>query len=159
MDIIEELYKNLTALDPDNASVYKTNFDKYYSELVELEKEYDALDTENKKVVIADRFAFRYLFNDYDIDYLAAFDGCSADVDVSFETITNMIDVVKDEKINKISVLKDSTYSIYQSILNEVDVEVVELDSMQSISKSNLSKTSYLDIMKSNLEILKGLLK
>ena len=37
-----------------------------------------------KLVVVADRYPFRYLFDDYGIDYYAAFPGCSSETDAGY---------------------------------------------------------------------------
>ena len=42
----------------------------------------------NKTVLFGDRFPFRYLVDDYGLRYYAAFAGCSAETEASFETVS-----------------------------------------------------------------------
>ena len=41
-----------------------------------------------KTVLFGDRFPFRYLVDDYGLRYYAAFAGCSAESEASFETVS-----------------------------------------------------------------------
>ena len=41
-----------------------------------------------KTVLFGDRFPFRYLADDYGLRYYAAFAGCSAEPEASFETVS-----------------------------------------------------------------------
>ncbi len=52
-----------------------------------------------KTIIVADRFPFRYLTEAYDLDYYAAFTGCSTQTDPSPATLAFLIDAVKDNKI------------------------------------------------------------
>ena len=60
--------KKLAALDQE----YQTSVEK----------------SQSKTLIFADRFPFRYLIDGYNLTYYAAFAGCSAETDASFETIT-----------------------------------------------------------------------
>ena len=80
----------LSEVDKDDAKTYQANYESYAKKLDDLDKKYaDAVaSAKNKTLVFGDRFPFRYLVNDYGLDYYAAFVGCSAESEASFETVT-----------------------------------------------------------------------
>ena len=95
-----------------------------------------------KTVLFADRFPFRYLVDDYGLSYYAAFSGCSADTQASFDTII---------------FLADNT--IIQNTQSR-DQQVRTLNSMQTVTSNDLaSGTTYLSIMKENLSVLSAALQ
>ena len=66
--------------DAANAAAYKTNLASFSAKLDSLDSKYSAaVKAGNKNTVLfGDRFPFRYLVDDYNLDYFAAFVGCSA---------------------------------------------------------------------------------
>lgn len=68
---------------------YEKNPAAYKKELAILDAEYKAAVKSAKKntVLFGDRFPFRYLTDDYGLKYFAAFVGCSAESEASFETV------------------------------------------------------------------------
>ena len=81
---------NLEAIDPDHADIYKTNVSDYIDALTDLDQQYQTAvnDSKQKTLLFGDRFPFRYMVDDYGLNYYAAFVGCSAETEASFETIT-----------------------------------------------------------------------
>ena len=47
----------------------------------------DIVSNSDKVILFGDRFPFRYLVDDYGLEYYAAFVGCSTDSEASFETV------------------------------------------------------------------------
>ena len=76
-------------LDPKNASVYAENAKNYVEKLNTLDKKYSETVASSKfrTILFGDRFPFRYLADDYGLKYYAAFVGCSAESEASFETV------------------------------------------------------------------------
>ena len=91
----------------------KENTIRYLNDIDDLNHQYEQVveNATTKTLLFADRFPFRYLLDDYDLNYYAAFPGCSADVEASFYTITflaNKIDqlhkqlkIIQKRKIKK----------------------------------------------------------
>ena len=52
-------------------------------------------DAARKTVLFGDRFPFRYLTDDYGLDYYAAFVGCSAETEASFKTVKFLAEKVR----------------------------------------------------------------
>ena len=86
MIICEKIKDELVKLDGDNLDIFERNLKVLNVKLEELDNEYKyAVDfAKNKTLVFGDRFPFRYLVDDYGLDYYAAFAGCSAETEASF---------------------------------------------------------------------------
>ncbi len=84
-----EIAEKLCILDSANAADYKANLNAYTAQLDKLDGDFKALadSAKQKTLVFGDRFPFRYFADDYGLDYYAAFVGCSAETEASFETI------------------------------------------------------------------------
>ena len=159
--ICDEIANTLAEIDSANAESYKSNAESYISELNALDSEYaDVIGSAScKTLLFGDRFPFRYLTDDYGLDYYAAFVGCSAETEASFETIIFLSGKVDELSLKNVMKIESSDGKIAQTIIENTeskDQQVLTLDSMQSTtSKDVLSGSSYLEIMKSNLEVLK----
>lgn len=158
---VNEIKDKLSAADESNQSLYSENADNYIKELSLLDKQYISL-TQNAKrdtVLFADRFPFIYLFDDYNISYYAAFNGCSAETEASFETIAFLADKVNTLNLDYVLLLEKSDDRIAKSIIqasNNKSAKTLTLDSMQAtILNDSQGDTSYISIMESNLEVLK----
>ena len=84
--------QQLALIDEANAQRYTNNADAYIAKLDALDAEYQtAVDSARVKTVLfGDRFPFRYLVDDYGLAYYAAFIGCSAETEASFETVASL---------------------------------------------------------------------
>lgn len=159
-----EIEKNIEAIDPANASDYKKSLDSYTAKLDELDNNIKkAVDSSSvKTLVFGDRFPFRYFTDDYGLDYYAAFIGCSAETEASFETIAFLSGKVKDLDCKTIFTLENSDKSIADTIISTSgkDVEIAELNSLQSVSQDEIREgASYLSLMQKNYEVLSQALK
>ena len=140
--------------------VYLQNATQYITELDELDEQYEMQleKADTKTLLFGDRFAFRYLVEDYDLDYYGAFSGCSAETEASFETITFLSKKVDELGLEAVIELESSGHEIAQTIVNNTknkDQEVLTLDSLQSITQKEIEEgTTYMSVMKSNLEVL-----
>lgn len=156
-----EICSALCSIDPENAEKYKSNADQYSQKLENMDNEFKELfDSMNVKALIfGDRFPFRYFTDDYGLDYYAAFVGCSAETEASFETISFLAGKTDELEQNSIFVLENSDHSIAEGIIQNTktkDQKIVELNSMQSVTGEMVnSGTTYLGLMEKNYEALK----
>ena len=154
----------LCEADPSNAAAYRSNLDKYEKELEKLDEEYTKMaDTSAERtIIVGDRFPFRYLVDDYNIDYYAAFAGCSAETNASFETIATLAGKLDELKLRTVFILENSDDSIARSIIDNSksqNANIEKLNSLQSVNKKNVdSGVTYLSLMEENLETLKKVL-
>ena len=109
-------------------------------------------------LLFGDRFPFRYLTDDYGLDYYAAFVGCSAETEASFETITFLSGKIDELGLKNIFVIESSDQKIAETIVSNTkdkNQKILVLDSMQSTtSKEVESGVTYLSVMEKNLEVL-----
>lgn len=157
--LVEAISNKLIELDPSNEIVYIDNTNRYLTQLNNLELEYFEVisDSNNNVIVVADRFPLLYMVSDYGIEYYAAYTGCEAEIEVSFETIIELSNIVEELSLKYILTIEGSSNEIAETIIeNTSSVEMLEINSMQSIVLNNLtSEDSYLSIMRDNLDIIK----
>ena len=159
--IVSAIEAKLAEIDPDNKAEYEKNANDYLAKLDELDKEYkDTLSSiQNKTIIVGDRFPFRYLVNEYGIKYYAAFTGCDAGSEASFETVKFLANKMDELNMSDIFIIDGSKGDLAKTIVENTkdkNAKVLVLDSMQSTKSSD--NASYLDIMKKNLEVLKEVL-
>ena len=110
-------------------------------------------------MLFGDRFPFLYLVKDYGLNYYAAFKGCSAATEVSFDTLSFLKNKIDELGLKVILVLESSDQRIANSIKNETttkDQRILVIDSLQSATEKEYANgRNYLNIMTDNLEILK----
>ena len=161
---VETIAKALGEIDSENAQYYKRNADAYIEKLKALDKEYEemASNSTQRTLIFADRFPFRYLTEDYGLNYYAAFKGCSAESEASFETISFLANKVNELSVPCVIALEGSDQKIAKTVIstaNNSSLSIVTLNSMQTITLKDVkSGTKYLDIAKSNLDSLKKVL-
>ena len=159
--VVSAIEAKLAEIDPDNKAEYEKNANDYLAKLDELDKEYkDTLSSiQNKTIIVGDRFPFRYLVNEYGINYYAAFKGCDAGSEASFETVKFLANKMDELNMTDIFIIDGSKGDLAKTIVDNTkdkNAKVLVLDSMQSTKSSD--NASYLDIMKKNLEVLKEVL-
>ena len=148
-------------LDAENKDIYAANADAYMKKLAALDAEYQtAVDNvTHKTVLFGDRFPFRYLADDYALNYYAAFVGCSAETEASFETISFLAKKADELKLPCVLTIEGKNHKIAETIVKNTaqkSQRILTMDSMQSTtSKDVASGTTYLSVMEKNLAVLK----
>ncbi|MCR4689872.1 MAG: metal ABC transporter substrate-binding protein [Lachnospiraceae bacterium] len=155
----------LQRIDGEHAQVYEKNTKDY-------EEKLDALDGEYKEAVSAssantllfgDRFPFRYLTDDYGLNYYAAFVGCSAETEASFETVMFLAGKVDELSLGSVLTIEGPDKKIAETIIENTqskDQTILTMDSMQSVTSKDVEGgADYLSIMEKNLSVLKEALK
>ena len=151
----------LQELDAENMEIYAENADAYVKKLSALDAEYQtAVDNATcKTVLFGDRFPFRYLVDDYGLNYYAAFVGCSAETEASFETISFLAKKVDELGLPCVLTIEGAQHKIGETIVQntaEKNQKVLTMDSMQSTTSKDVKNgTTYLSVMEQNLSVLK----
>ncbi len=151
----------LVAIDAENKAVYEANYKSYEAKLKELDSNYEAVvsNASKKTLLFGDRFPFRYFVDDYDLSYYAAFVGCSAETEASFETITFLAGKVDELGLTSIMTIESSDKKIAETIKSNTKdkaQKILTMDSMQSTTSKDVEGgATYLSIMESNLTVLK----
>lgn len=155
----------ISKADEANAEIYRANAAAYKEKLAALDEKYKAAVSEAsvRTLLFGDRFPFRYMTDDYDLNYYAAFAGCSAETEASFETIAFLASKVDELGLKTIMTIEGSDRSIAESIAENTknkNQTILALDSMQSTTAEDVDAgADYLSIMENNLEVLKQALK
>lgn len=155
----------IETIDPANKEVYAANLDGYVQNLASLDLEYqDAVKAATQKTLLfGDRFPFRYLVDDYGLSYYAAFAGCSAESEASFETISFLSKKTDELGLKYVMTIEKSDQKIAKTIIENTqtkDQQILTLDSMQSATSEDVTAgTTYLTVMENNLNVLKEALQ
>ena len=163
--LTQVLADRLSGLDPDRADVYRKNAAAYIEKLKELDEEYrkTAESAPVRTLLFADRFPFRYLMDDYGLSYYAAFSGCSAETEASFETVTFLAGKMDELKLKSVMVLEGADKHLAGTVVGSTQAKnqgVLALDSMQSVDQEAIEAgASFLGIMQNNLMVLRDALK
>lgn len=163
--LVNELAVRLQTIDPENKDYYASTAASYTAKLGDLDSRYLAAvkKAKNKTVLFGDRFPFRYLVDDYGLKYYAAFVGCSAETEASFETVAFLAKKADELKLNNVLVIENSDQKIAKKIVETTkvkDQKIVEMNSMQSVTADQIADgATYLGIMEANLKALEAALK
>ena len=145
--------------------MYSENAAAYDEKLLALDQEYRAAVEEGTldTVLFGDRFPFRYLMDDYGIHYFAAFAGCSAETEASFDTIIFLAGKVKELGLHTILAIEGDSLSIAQTVIDAAgtgELNIGVMDSMQAVTAAEIEDgITYLSVMEKNLEVLSAALK
>ena len=151
----------LQEIDPDNKDAYASNTSAYIGKLSTLDSEYKkAVNAATYKTVLfGDRFPFRYMSDDYGLSYYAAFVGCSAETEASFETISFLAGKVDELNLPCVLTIEGAQHKIAETIVQNTTAKnqkVLTMDSMQSTTSKDVANgTTYLSVMTKNLSVLK----
>ena len=160
-----EICNALCEKDAKNAAAYKANYTAYAAKLDKLDSDFAAAVKNGKTntLLFGDRFPFRYFVDDYDLKYYAAFVGCSAETEASFETIVFLAGKVDELKLNNVCQIESGNGKIARTIIQSSknkNAKVLTFDSLQSTTSKDVKKgATYLSLMQKNLEVLKEALK
>lgn len=159
--ICDAIAATLEEMDPENKEIYQSNAETYKEKLSALDEEYqETVDSAKQKTLIfADRFPFRYLVDDYGLNYYAAFSGCSAESEASFKTVTFLAGKVDELGVKSVLTMEKSDDRIAQTVIENTkakDQKILQLNSMQSITSEEIADgVTYLSVMEDNLGVLK----
>lgn len=163
--ICDKITENLKKLDSANADIYQSNVNAYKEKLNSLDSQYKAAVNEAavKTLLFGDRFPFRYLTDDYGLTYYAAFTGCSAETEASFETVIFLAGKIDEYNLKSILTIEGSDKKIAETIKNNTttkDQKILTLNSLQGITSADIGNgITYLSVMTDNLNTLKDALK
>lgn len=162
--VCAELERIISDINVENESTYQNNLNNYIAELTRLDEEFSKTvsGAKRKLLIFGDRFPFRYMFDDYGIDYFAAFKGCAAETEASFKTIKFLSDKLGEVDATYIMKIERSDDKIARAVIDnssKKDVQIETLYSIQAVSADEIKNgETYISYMKKNLEVLKKVL-
>ncbi len=161
----EAIEEALCQVLPDDAERIRTNAEAYCGELSALDQKYVDMVANNvtaDMVIVADRFPFMYMMEDYGIEYYAAFPGCSTESEADFETVVFLAEKVQEYNADILLITESGTDTLANTVFENAKMsgETAVLHSMQVVYNSDVEAgASYLGYMEVNLEVLLEVLK
>lgn len=158
--MVKNIEKAIEQLDSDNAKVYQTNAENYIKKLDTLDKQYanTIQNAKYKAILFGDRFPFRYMADDYDLKYYAAFAGCSAETMAGFETVTFLAKKADELRLPVILTIENSDSRIAEAVKSNTtkkNQKILAMNSLQSVTKEQIADgITYLQVMQENLSVL-----
>lgn len=159
--LVAAISEALQESDPARKDTYAANAAAYVEKLSALDGEYRAaVDSgKYKTLLFGDRFPFRYLADDYGLDYYAAFPGCSAETEASFETVSFLAGKMDALGLPCVLTIEGTQHKIAETVVQNTaqkNQQILTMDSMQAVTANDASSgVSYLSIMEKNLSVLK----
>ena len=158
MEITRKICGILCKIDAESASYYKANEETYLAKLEELDKNLGeiAASAQHKKIVMCDRFAMHYFCKRYALEYVAAFDSCTADTEPSPAVIVKITNEVKENNIPAVFAAELSNRKVAEAVAQQTGARVLELHSCHNLSADDFNAgETYLSLMQRNAENLK----
>lgn len=162
---VQSMAEHIAKADPAFADVYASNAKNYEAKLESLDQAYrDTVKSSSvNTLVFADRFPFFYMADDYGLKYYAAFTGCSAESEASFETVTVLAHKIDELSLKNVITIENRTHKIPETVIESTknkNQNILRMNSLQSVTnKQIMDGMTYLDVMKSNLDVLKTALQ
>ena len=153
--------ETLAEIDPDSADAYRGNAAAYAEKLDNLDAQFTEMISKAayKTLLFGDRFPFRYLADDYGLDYFAAFSGCSAESEASFATIIFLAQKVDELALPAVLTIENPKTKIAETVVQSTTAKnqkILSMDSMQGTTAQDIqSGKTYLAVMEANLNVLK----
>lgn len=155
--IAEGISNALCEKDKENEKIYKENLSQYLTELSDLSLKFQNLSkkAQGKTFIIADRFPLLYLFNEFNLDYCAAYPGCSAQTEVNPVTVSILLDKIKLNGIKTVYKVDMSRGNVAYALSESAKVKVETLYSCHSLTAEDFENgETYISLMTKNYERL-----
>lgn len=156
---MENIKNKLSEIDPDNASYYQKNFDKYAKMCDDLDKEYSQkISVLPNKVMVVSHQAFGYLCGDYGLSQVPI-KNISNEDEPDAQTMAQIIDYIKKNNIKYICVEEMTSTKIADTIKAETGAQIKVLSPVETLTQEQMDKgEDYFSIMENNLKILEEVL-
>ncbi len=154
--------ENLGEIYPEGAAQVGVNLGAFMEEAEEVKAGYAALfrETDNRFIAVADRFPFLYLAEEWGLDYLAAFSGCTSNTEAPLSTVSALVDAVRTRKLPAVYVIELSDRRCAEAVARETGCAILTLQSGHNVTREEFDAgVTLLDRMRQNLEALKAVLK
>lgn len=147
----------LCDMAPEYARDFQANCSAYLEKLSALDWDFSESTEQGGTLLFCDRFPFRYLAEDYGLNYYAPFSGCSGDSQASFATVLFLAE--KAEEQQAVFILEDSDGQLARTVIGctaAKNQKILTLNSMQAISLEDAQHgITYLSLMEQNLNAIK----
>ncbi len=157
MVLVEKIGQKLAEKLPDYAKVFRANAESYKNEFSDIDKELQRIvkNAKRHELIFADRFPFKYLVDDYGIDYMAAFSGCSEQTEASSAQIAELISKVRNNQLSTILKIELTSDALAWTVAEATGAKIMTLYSAHNVSQEDFdSGRTLADMMRDNLVVL-----
>lgn len=158
ISMTEAVCNTLSDADSKKADLYRKNTEEYTDKLRKLDSDFRDMISGAKSnlIVVGDRFPFRYLADEYNLQYYSAFSGCSSETEPGVYTMAFLINKVLENKVKNIFCLEFSTRKVAEKLSDATGAEILTLHSCSNVSRDDFrNNVTYIDLMYQNLNTLK----
>lgn len=158
ISMTEAVCNTLCSADGEKSDIYKKNTEEYTDKLRKLDNDFRNMisDAKSNLIVVGDRFPFRYLADEYNLQYYSAFSGCSSETEPGVYTMAFLINKVLENNLKNIFCLEFSTKKVAEKLSDATGAEILTLHSCNNVSKDDFkNNVTYIDLMYQNLNNLK----
>ena len=158
--MVRTMEKTLTALLPEYQAQYRTNAERFIGELEALKSEYrEGLRSCHQHHLVSNHDAFGYLAHEYGFETRTV-TGLSPDQQPSAKAMAEVMDIVKEEKIQTIFFESFVSDSVARALARETGAAVQSLQPLANLSADEAaSNENYITIMRKNLEKIRHALE
>ncbi len=158
MEIVRVIGQILEEEDPAHAAFYRENTRQYLEELNGLHQEFLQVmeGRRQDRIIVGDKFPFRYFADTYDLSYRAAFSGCGGEAEPSARTIAYLIEQVREYKLPAVYYLELSSHRVAEIIGEETGAKPLLFHSCHNVTRREFDEgITYLQLMEQNVNNLK----
>ncbi len=158
MEIVRVIGQILEEEDPAHAAFYRENTRQYLEELHGLHQEFLQVmeGRRQDRIIVGDKFPFRYFADTYDLSYRAAFSGCGGEAEPSARTIAYLIEQVREYKLPAVYYLELSSHRVAEIIGEETGAKPLLFHSCHNVTRREFDEgITYLQLMEQNVNNLK----
>lgn len=158
--MVEVIYDALAEKVPDPDGTKKVemrkNADAYIDDLRCLDRQFMSIseNAEDKTLFFGAPFAFYYFTNRYELDYVLTYSTCSTEIDPSILVVLEVVEEMKFHGATVILSKELTSEDAAETIAQHVGGKTMVLHSGHNISPNEVGKTSFLDIMQDNVDVV-----
>lgn len=159
--IVKALGKRAAELFPDSADTVTANADSYAAEIDGINDRFaELLNGEERYFIFGDRFPLLYFFRDYGLNYYAAFPGCGSETEPSAQTMTFLLDKLKQpDSVPAVFCIELSSRRLAEVLAEDSGLPVAEFHTCHNISADDLAAgETYVSLMERNYKVLSDIL-
>jgi zinc transport system substrate-binding protein len=137
---------------PQNQDMYEENAREYIIKLQAIDRSYkEKLTTCKLDTIVVEHNAFSYLANKYNFN-VSSISGLSPDAQPSAQVMENILNIVKEKKINTIFFEPFASDKVVKTLAHDAHVEVDMLQPLENITQDEAKKgVTYESLMLENL--------
>lgn len=143
--------------DPAQSERFENNYARLQQNLQKLEQDYEGLRQGKGCLVVADRFPFLYLTQEYHLSYVAAFSGCSSNTEADLKTIYELKTAAQKQGATPIVFCTEfSDQKLANTVAQSLGGQVKVWHSCHNVTQEQWEQqVTYVALMEQNLKEMK----